>query len=44
VKQGLTLELEDEKSTHLNELDVIKPFVVSISQRKEIELRLYNLV
>jgi hypothetical protein len=32
-----------EKSTYLNELDVRKQLVVSISQRRE-ELRLYNLV
>ncbi len=31
------------KSTHLNELDVRKPLVVSMSQRRE-ELRRYNLV
>jgi hypothetical protein len=43
VKQGLILEQEAEKSTYLNELDVRKPFVASISQRSE-ELRLYNLV
>ncbi len=43
VKQGLILEQEAEKSTYLNELDVRKPLVVSISQRIE-ELRLYNLV
>jgi electron transfer flavoprotein alpha/beta subunit len=43
VKQGLILEQEAEKSTYLNELDVRKPLVISISQRSE-ELRLYNLV
>ncbi len=32
-----------EKSTHLNELVLRKPLVVSISQRSE-ELRLYNQV
>jgi hypothetical protein len=32
-----------KKGTHLNELHVRKPLVVSISQRSE-ELRLYNLV
>jgi hypothetical protein len=31
------------RSTNLNELDVRKPLVVSLSQRSE-ELRLYNLV
>jgi hypothetical protein len=35
VKQGSILQQEDEKSTHLNELDVKKPLVVSISQRSE---------
>ncbi len=39
VKQGLILEEEAEKSTYLNELDVRKPLVVSISHRSE-ELRL----
>jgi hypothetical protein len=39
----LILEKEAEISTYLNELDVRKPLVVSISQRSE-ELRLYNLV
>jgi hypothetical protein len=43
VKQWSTLEQKAEKSTYLNELDVRKPLVVSISQRSE-ELRLYNLV
>jgi hypothetical protein len=43
VKQGLILEQEAEKSAYLNELDVRKSLVVSISQRSE-ELRLYNLV
>jgi hypothetical protein len=37
------LKLEAENSTFLNELDVRKPLVVSISQRSE-ELKLYNLV
>jgi hypothetical protein len=37
------MEKEVENSTYLIELDVRKPFVVSISQRSE-ELRLYNLV
>jgi hypothetical protein len=39
----LILEYEAEKSTNLNELEIRKPLVVSISQRSE-ELRLYNLV
>jgi hypothetical protein len=39
----LILEYEAEKGTHLNELDVRKPLVVSTSQRSE-ELRIYNLV
>jgi hypothetical protein len=43
VKQWLIPEEEAEKSTHLIELDVRKPLVVSILQRKE-ELRLYNLL
>ncbi len=43
VKQGLTLEEEAEKSTNLNELDVRRPFVESISHSSE-ELRLDNLV
>jgi hypothetical protein len=43
LKHGLIQELEAEKSTHLNELDVRNPLVVSISQSNE-ELRLYNLV
>jgi hypothetical protein len=43
VKQGLILEEEAEESIYLNELDVRKPLVVSISQRSD-ELRLYNLV
>jgi hypothetical protein len=43
VKQGLILGHEAEESTNLNELDVRKPLVVSISQKSE-ELRLYNLV
>jgi hypothetical protein len=43
VKQGLILEYEAGKRTYLNELDVRKPLVVSISQRSE-ELSLYNQV
>ncbi len=43
LKKRLILEWEAEKMTNLNELDVRKPLVVSISQRSE-ELRLYNLV
>jgi hypothetical protein len=43
VKQGSILEIEAEKRTHLIELDVRKPLVVSISQRSE-ELILYNVV
>jgi hypothetical protein len=43
VKQGFILLYKAEKSTYLNELDVRKPLVVSVSQRNE-ELRLYNLV
>jgi hypothetical protein len=43
VKHGLILEEEAGKITCLNELDVRRPLVVSISQRSE-ELRLYNLV
>jgi hypothetical protein len=34
---------EEEKFTHLNELDVRKPLVESILQRSK-ELRLYNQV
>jgi hypothetical protein len=37
------LDSEAEKRTYLNELDVRKPSVVSISQRSE-ELWLYNVV
>jgi hypothetical protein len=43
MKQGFILDYKTEKSTYLNELDVRKPLVVSISQGSE-ELRLYNLV
>jgi hypothetical protein len=43
VEQGLLVEYEAGKSSYLNELDVRKPLVVSISQSSE-ELRLYNLV
>jgi hypothetical protein len=41
VKQGLILEEAAEKSTQLNELNVIKQTVVSISQRRE-DPRFYN--
>ncbi len=37
------MEEEAEKSTYLIELDVRKPLVESLLQRKE-ELRTYNLV
>jgi electron transfer flavoprotein alpha/beta subunit len=37
------VEKEAEKSTHLNELNVRKPFVVSISPRIE-EMRFYSVV
>jgi hypothetical protein len=37
------VEEEAEKSTHLNELNVRKPLVVSIQQRIK-KLSLYNLV
>jgi hypothetical protein len=40
---GVNPGIKSGKSTYLNELDVRKPLVVSISQRSE-ELRLYNLV
>jgi hypothetical protein len=43
VKQGLILEKETEKSTHLIELDARKLLVVSMSQRNQ-NLRLYDLV
>jgi hypothetical protein len=43
VEQWLILEKEAEESTHLNELDIKKPLVVTISQRSD-ELRLYNVV
>jgi hypothetical protein len=36
-------EIRSSKYTYLNELDVRKPLVVSISQRSE-KLRLFNLV
>jgi hypothetical protein len=42
-KTGVNPGIRSWKSTHLNELNVRKPLVVSISQRSE-ELRLYNLV
>ncbi len=35
VKQGMILVWEAKKRTHLNELDVKKPLVVSISQNRE---------
>jgi hypothetical protein len=40
---GVNLGIRSWKSTYLNELNVRKPLVVSISQSSE-ELRLYNLV
>jgi hypothetical protein len=40
---GLNLEHEAEKFTSLNEFDVRKPLVISISRRRE-EQRLYSLV
>jgi hypothetical protein len=40
---GVNPEIRSWKSTHLNELDVRKPLVLSFSQRSQ-ELRLYNLV
>jgi hypothetical protein len=40
---GIIQKQEAEKSTHLNELKVRKPFVESISQGSE-ELRLHNMV
>jgi hypothetical protein len=40
---GVNLGIRSCKSTYLNELDVRKPLVVSLSQRNE-EMRLYNLV
>jgi hypothetical protein len=42
VKLGLILNQEAFKNTYLNELDVRKSLVVSISQSEE--LRLYNVV
>jgi hypothetical protein len=41
MKQELILELAAEENIYLNALDVIKPLVVSTSQRSE-ELRLYD--
>jgi hypothetical protein len=43
VKQGLIEEQAAEKNIYLNELDVRKPLVVTISRISE-ELRLYNVV
>ncbi len=43
VTLGLILEIKAEKRSCLNELDVRKPLVVSISQRSD-KLRLYNVV
>jgi hypothetical protein len=43
VKQGLILEYGAEKNTYLIELNVRKPLVVSILQRRE-KLRFYNVV
>jgi hypothetical protein len=43
LKHGLILEQEVEKSTDLNEFNVIKLLMESTSQRSE-ELRLYNLI
>jgi hypothetical protein len=40
---GINPGLEAEKSSYLNELDIRKPLVVSVSQRSE-ERRLFNLV
>jgi hypothetical protein len=40
---GVNPEIRTEKSTDLNELDVRKLLMISISQRSE-ELRLHNLV
>jgi hypothetical protein len=40
---GVNPRIISGKCTHLNELDVRKPLVVSISKRSE-ELRLYKLV
>jgi hypothetical protein len=39
----VNLGMRSQKSTYLNELDVRKPFVVSIPRSSE-ELRLYSLV
>jgi hypothetical protein len=43
VKRGLILGYEPENYTYLNELDILIPLVVSISQKSE-ELWLKNLV
>jgi hypothetical protein len=43
VKQGLTLGSEAERSTFLDELNVRKPLVLSITQGYE-KLRLYTRV
>jgi hypothetical protein len=43
VKQGLILAQEAEKVAYLNQLNARKPFVVSISQKRE-KLRLYSLL
>jgi hypothetical protein len=40
---GLLLEYEAENNAHQIKLEVRKPLVVSISQKRE-ELRLYNIV
>jgi hypothetical protein len=40
---GVNSGIRKQKSTYLNELDVRKPLMVSMSQRSE-ELKLYNLV
>jgi hypothetical protein len=41
VKQGSFLKLKGEENTYLNEVEVERPSVVSISEESE-ELRPYN--
>jgi hypothetical protein len=43
VKQRLILALGAQKSAYLNQINVRKPLVISISQKRE-DLRLYGLV
>jgi hypothetical protein len=43
MKKRIILGYEAEKNIHLNELNIRKPLVVSISQRSE-DMRLNNLI